>query len=212
MTQHTADRFYIYTVLEGQGCKGVSEVVEANVFQVGILQDFFMELHYRVGVVHLPGDQRGEQVRIVWVFAMFLDQQIYCVLRDGYLPYRGLRLWPGEHYLAAGVSDVLFTDRDRLVLCVQVAPEERHQFAFPQSADQLQIEHGEYPSGVGGVQVGFQVFWQERLHFYLLYLGSDAVIGRVAWDEPLFHCSLKCAVQGEVYASDCSTAKARVAL
>ena len=40
-------------------------------------------------------------------------------------------------------------------------------------------------SGAGGVQVGLEVFWQERLHLHLLYLGGDAVIGRVAGDEPL---------------------------
>ncbi|MCI8423052.1 MAG: hypothetical protein HFF50_05930 [Lawsonibacter sp.] len=50
----------------------------------------------------------------------------------------------------------------------QDAPEERHQFALAQSADQLQIEHRQDTSDVGCVQVGFQMLGQERLHFYFL--------------------------------------------
>lgn len=30
VAQHAADGFHVHTVLEGQGCKGVAEVVEAH--------------------------------------------------------------------------------------------------------------------------------------------------------------------------------------
>ena len=156
--KHTADRFHIYAVLEGQGCESVSQVVEADMLQSSVLQYLLVELHHRIGVVHLSGDRRGEHVLVVRVLAVFLNQQIDRVLRDGHLPHRSFRLWPGEHYLPAGVADVLLADGDCLVCHVQVAPKERHQFAFPQSADQLQIEHGKYSSSVGGIKIGLEVF------------------------------------------------------
>ena len=100
----------------------MSEVVEANVFQVGILQDFFMELHHRVRVVHFTGHRRREHVLVIRVLAVFLDQQVDRILWDGYLPDRRFCLGPGEHYLSAGVSDVLLADGDCLVLCIEVRP------------------------------------------------------------------------------------------
>lgn len=71
------------------------------------------------------------------------DIPVRQILSDGHLPNRRLCLRPGEHHLSAGVADVLLADGDCLVLCVQVTPEERHQLAFPQSTNQLQVEHGE---------------------------------------------------------------------
>ena len=37
--QHTGHRFYIYAVLQGEGCEGVPQVVEADMLQPGILED-----------------------------------------------------------------------------------------------------------------------------------------------------------------------------
>lgn len=54
--QHTADRFHIHAILEGQGRECVSQIMEADVFQIGILQYLFVELYHRVRVVHLLGD------------------------------------------------------------------------------------------------------------------------------------------------------------
>ena len=106
--------------------------------------------------------------------------------------------------MSTGIFDVLFAHEDRPVLDVQVIPEEGNQLALSQTADQLQIEHWEYSSGIGGVEVGFQLFGSECLHLYLLHLGGDTVIGRVAGDEPLLHRSFECAMEHEVDASDCS--------
>ena len=145
------------------------------------------------------------------MLAVFLDQQVDCVLRDGYLPRRGFRLWSGEHHLPTGVVSVLFTDGDGFVVNVQVRPEEGHQFTLPQSADQLQIEHGQDISGVDGVQVGLEVLRQECLHLYLLYLGSDAVISGIPGNQPFFHRSLESAVQSEVNTPYCGTAQTGVA-
>ena len=59
-------------------------------------------------------------------------------------------------------------------------------------------------------------FWadgnEERLHFYLLHLGGDAIVGRIARDEPLFDSSLESAVKCEVDAPYCGAAQAWVAL
>ena len=56
------------------------------------------------------------------------------------------------------------------------------------------------------------MFWQECLHFRLLHLGGDAVVGGVAGNQSLFDRLLESTVQGEVDASDCGAAQAGVAL
>lgn len=65
---------------------------------------------------------------------------------------------------------------------IKVRPEERYQFTFPQTADQLQIKHGQDISGVGCVQIRLEVFGEQRLYLHLLYLGRDTVVGWVARD------------------------------
>lgn len=92
----------------------MSEIVESDVLlQPGIFRHLFVELHHRAWVIHLPGYQRGEHVLTVWVLAVFLNQQFDSVLRDGRLPDGRLRLWPGEHHLAAVVLDILLAGGDR---------------------------------------------------------------------------------------------------
>ena len=86
--QHTADRFHIYTVLESQGREGVSQVVEPDVLQPGVLQYLLVELHHRVGVVHFSRNRRGEHILVVRVFAVFLDQQVDGLLRQENCPHR----------------------------------------------------------------------------------------------------------------------------
>ena len=56
VAQHTGDRLDIHPVLEGQRGEGMTQIMEADVFQSGVLEDLLMEFHHRVGVVHLAGD------------------------------------------------------------------------------------------------------------------------------------------------------------
>ena len=81
----TADCFHVHAVLEGQGRECVSQVVEADVLQLSVLQYFLMEFYNGVWVVHLSGHWRGEHVLVVRVLAVLLNQQVNCILRDGYL-------------------------------------------------------------------------------------------------------------------------------
>ena len=71
MAQHGGYSFYIHTVLQGRGSEGVTEIVESEVFQSGILQDLLVEVHHAVRVL-----------------GVLLDQQVYCCLRDGHRPHR----------------------------------------------------------------------------------------------------------------------------
>lgn len=43
VTQHTADGFYVHAVLEGQGGKGVPEVVKTDVGELCVFEDLFAE-------------------------------------------------------------------------------------------------------------------------------------------------------------------------
>ena len=55
VAQHAADCFDINAVLERYSGECVSEAVQWNVFQIGRLQNLFVELRYGVRVVHLSG-------------------------------------------------------------------------------------------------------------------------------------------------------------
>ena len=79
VSQHTGYGFHIDSVLQGEGCEGVSEVVEADVLQPGILEDLLMELHHRIRVVHPAAHGRREQVGIAGMLVVFLFQQFHLV-------------------------------------------------------------------------------------------------------------------------------------
>ena len=46
VAQHGGHCFHIHTVLQGRGSEGVTEIVESEVFQSGILQDLLVEVHH----------------------------------------------------------------------------------------------------------------------------------------------------------------------
>ena len=210
--QHTGDRLDVHTVLQGQCGEGMAQIVKADMFQSGILEDLLMEFRHRVRVVHLASGGRGEHIRVFRVLFVLLDQQVNRFLRNGHPAHRGLGLGPGEGECAAGILDVLLADGDRPALDVQVIPEKSYQFAFPQATYQLQIEYGEHPSGIGGIQIGFQMLGAKGFHLYLLYLGGNAVVSWIAGDEPLLHCPFECAVEHEVDAADCGAAETGIAV
>ena len=52
MSQHRGDRLYIHTVLQRHGGEGVPEIMEADMFQPRVPQDFLMELCDGIWMVH----------------------------------------------------------------------------------------------------------------------------------------------------------------
>ena len=62
--QHGGHRFYIYAILRGRGGEGVPQIVEPEMSQSGILQDFLVEIHHAVRVVHLPSEGREKQIGV----------------------------------------------------------------------------------------------------------------------------------------------------
>ena len=119
----------------------VTEIVESEMLQSDVLQDLLVEVYHAVRVVHLSGQGRGEQVGVVWVFAVLLDQQIHRCLWDGYQPHGVLCLGPGHFQRTVRVADILLSNGDRPLLNIQIVPPQGHQFSLPQTADQFQIEH-----------------------------------------------------------------------
>lgn len=59
MVQHTGHGFDIHTILQGCSGKGVPQIMESEMLQPGLLQDFLMEIHQTVRVVHLPKEPSG---------------------------------------------------------------------------------------------------------------------------------------------------------
>ena len=208
VAQHTADSFHVYAILEGYCGEGVPEAMERNVFKISVPENLLVELRYGIWMVHLSGGWRGEHILVVRMLVMFLDQEVYRFLRDGYSADGGFSLGSGKRQFSVGVPDVLLADKDRAVLYIQVRPEKSNQFAFAESADQRQIKHREESSGICCIQVGFHIIRVECLSLELLDLGGDAVIGRVTRNQPLFDCPLKGTVEHEVDAANGGAAQA----
>ena len=101
----------------------------------------------------------------------------------------------------------LLTDGDGAVGFVKVAPLERHQFTFSQSADQLQIKYWECAALFSSVKVCADVVWMKNLHLLLLNFGDDAVLRGIAEDEFFFHRSVQGIVQHHVDASHSGVAQ-----
>ena len=76
MAKHTGYCLYVHAILERQRCECVSQVVKSQVFQPCILQDFLVNVHDRVRVVHLACFRGWEHPRVARVFLVFCDQQI----------------------------------------------------------------------------------------------------------------------------------------
>ena len=75
----------------------MAQIVEADMLQPGILQNFLMQLYHRIGVVHSTAHRRWEQVGIAGVFVVFLFQQFHRFRGQGNLSHRVVRL--GRLYL-----------------------------------------------------------------------------------------------------------------
>ena len=84
---------------------------------------------------------------------------------------------------------------------------ERHQFTFPQSADQFQIKHGERAALLGGIKVCADVIRVEYLHLLFFNFGDDAVLRGIAENEFFFHRPVKGVVQHHVDAAHSGVAQ-----
>ena len=59
VAQHGGHCFYVYTVLQSGGGKGMAEIMKSEMLQPGVLQNFLVEVYHAVRVVHLSGEGRG---------------------------------------------------------------------------------------------------------------------------------------------------------
>ncbi len=185
VAQHTADGFDVDPVLQSEGGESVPQIVETDVGEISVLENFLVDVHDGVRVVHLARDRGGEHIRIFRVLMMFRDQQINGILRDADPAHGGFRLRPGEGQLAVRVFDVLLADGDRAVFDVKVSPEEGSELAFAQTADQFQIEHGEDFTHLGSFEIGVDVLGLKDLHFVFFYEAGkiDLPDGSSMWQQ-----------------------------
>ena len=59
--QHRGYSFQVHSVLESRGGEGVPEIMEPEMPQPCIPQNFLMEVHQRIRVVHFPSEGGGER-------------------------------------------------------------------------------------------------------------------------------------------------------
>ena len=93
---------------------GLFTVIAVNGNAADILEPFTDSLRY-------DGLSWSESVEL-WVLFMFLNQQVYCHLRDGDFPDGSLRLGAGQGEFSVWILDVLLADRDGAVFNIQVGP------------------------------------------------------------------------------------------
>ena len=102
-----------------------------------------MDVDHRIRVVHFACFWGWEHPRVIWVLLTFCDQQINGILwnrdfADGVFRFRACDVG-----FACVVASGLLADGNGLVFDIQVRPLECDQLALAQTADELQIEHGQ---------------------------------------------------------------------
>ena len=143
VAQHGGHRLDVHAILESQGGEGAPEIVEPEVLQASVLEDALVQRDHGVRVVHGSGAGGGEEPGVAWVLGVLSHQQLHCLLWDGDQPDGVLCLEAGHDEVVVLVFGGLLADGDGFAWDVQVLPPQGHQFAFPNPADQLQIEHGQ---------------------------------------------------------------------
>ena len=71
----------------------VSEIVKAYMRQSSVFQNFLMQVHNGIGVIHLPCDGRWEHIWVVGMLLVFGNQQVNSLLWNTDL---ALATWDGE--------------------------------------------------------------------------------------------------------------------
>ena len=179
------------------------EIVEPEMLQSSVLEDALVEGSYRVRVVHASGAGGGEEPGGAWVLGVFSHQQFHRLLGDGDLQDGAFRLGAGDHEITRLIFRSLLADGDGPLFYVQILPLQGHQFAFPNPADQLQIEHSQCSSFLRRVQIGFQILQLQRLHLLVLDFWYHTAVGRIADQQPFLHCPVQGAVERDVDALHC---------
>lgn len=212
MAQHTGERLYIHTAGESHGGEGVPEIVEAHMLlDAGLCQQLAVDPGHRVRAPVAAGAGRWEQKGIVRVLLM--------------LPHQELHRLPGQRHPADGVPGLGFSrhqlpvnacdlsaHRQDTVFSIQVVPPQGQQFAPPQSAGQLQVEHGQDAVLFRFPEIGPQLFRRQDGHLLFL-LGRDAaVVAGVVGNKPLLHRLLECRGQHHVDAPDRTAGEGSVGL
>ena len=184
--------------------------MKSQVFQSGVFQNFLVDVDHRVRVVHFTGFRGWEHPWAAGMLLVLCDQQIDGFLRNGNSANGVFRFRACDIGFACVVSSCLFADGNRLVFDVQVRPLERDQFTFSQTADEFEIEHWQDTTLICCRQVGFDLFRRQDLHFVLWDFRRNAVVCRIAHDQPFFDCPVERVVQHRVNAADRRVAQSRL--
>ena len=108
----------------------VSEIMKSDVRQSSVFQNFLMQVHNGIGVVHPPCDGRWEHIWVVGMLLVFGNQQVNSLLWNTDLSDRCLRFGARECQLPIGVLDILLADGDGFVRDVEVTPQEGSQLTL----------------------------------------------------------------------------------
>ena len=77
VSQHTGYCLHIHPILQSQGSEGVPEVMEPDVFQPRVLENFHVELGDGIRMVHFSRLWGGEHPGIVRMLFMLCLEKLY---------------------------------------------------------------------------------------------------------------------------------------
>ena len=138
MSEHFGECPHVNAVFECQGRECVSHVMKSHMFCADGFQNPVMHGAEGCRVEHFSGFRGREHIGIIRVLFVFFHQNLHGALRKRQQAQRVFRFWLADNKLMVDAADA-FGDRKRLVLHVQIFPEQGQQFSPAQAAGQLQM-------------------------------------------------------------------------
>ena len=186
----------IHAAGEGVGGEGVPQIVEADVRQASLIEQYFQSA---VGRVRVHGQLRADRLRedpLAHRPLLSLPQELHDALGqdDGAVAFAGLGRAQSEHTHLLAVERA--ADVERPFLLVEVLPHKAADLTPPQSGHELGVEEL-VPDLVLADELheGFQLLLIEDFLRLVVGLGCGGTLGRITGNDVGLHCVLHGAVE-----------------
>ena len=197
MPDDGGERFHVHAVLQGGGCKGMAQVVEADVLALRPHQYFF---HLSIDALRIQRSVffygRGEHPPRVRPFFQF-PQHVHHGRRQNDDPIRAFRLRRRLVQCACDVNH-LPLNMELTGAQIQIVSLQRADLAAPHAGRQFQEHHLVEAVLLRLDQKPLHLFMREYLHLPRLLRRQLAADGGIHADQPLGFCLFQCDSAGGV--------------
>ena len=189
MPQHTRYRLDIHTVLQGQRCEGVVQVMEPDVGQASLLEQ---HLQLAVGRFRIYRQLRAGGVRedpLTDGPLLSLSQELHDALGqdDGARSFAGLGVPQSEHAHLFAVEGAAHLQRAFFI--VEIFPHQATDFTPPQAGHELSVEEL-VPDVIlaDGLHEGVQLLLVQDALGLVVWSGGSRSLGGILRDDVCLHC------------------------